>query len=198
MKKLLTMLVLTLCMAMAVQAQKQPAAKTDGIETRGLDEVVQEVNIGIGLAREDLKANGLEISTAEVTLKTIRSTDAGGGFKIFVKASKKWQLEKASSVKYSYAKMESLVAMDSTKGKEKLHEALRKAISASAAQWKRASSAIQGLEKNSFTIEISFGVTKSTSGGVEFEVWGVGLDLEGSKELTASHSISLTFKSETR
>jgi hypothetical protein len=76
-----------------------------------------------------------------------------------------------------------------------MHQSLRAAIATAAAQWKKMGTEIPGLKQDSFTVEVSFGLTKTTSGGVEFEVWGVGVDLEASKEFTATHSISLTFKS---
>lgn len=194
MKQLISMFALLLFATVPVQAQKGGGGKTSAIATMDLGDVVKEINTGLGLANADLQAKGLEISEAEVTLQTMRSTEGGGGFKIFVKGSKKWHLEKASSIKYSYAK-DSVMALSSEKATESLHQALRAAIATAAAQWKKMGTEIPGLKQESFTVEVSFGLTKTTSGGVEFEVWGVGVDLEASKEFSATHSISLTFKS---
>lgn len=194
MKALLTTLVMTCAIAAQTQAQKGSTEAAGKLETMALDSVVSEVNKALSLSSEDLRMNGLVISEAEVTLKTIRSTEGGGGFKLFVKASKKWGLEKASSITYSYERPETLMALTFDKGKADLHAALRKAIEEAATQWSRTTTEINGLDKDSFKVEISFGVTRSTSGGVEFEVWGVGVELDGAKERTASHSVTLTFK----
>jgi hypothetical protein len=194
MKKLISILALFLFATTPTMAQKSGSEKTSSIATMELGDVAKAITEGLGLANATLQAKGLEISEAEVTLQTVRSAEGGGGFKIFVKGSKKWHLEKTSSIKFAYAK-DSVMALSSEKGKESLHQALRAAITTAAEQWRKMGTEIPGLKQDSFTVEVSFGLTRTTSGGVEFEVWGVGVDLEASKEFTATHSVSLTFKS---
>lgn len=56
------------------------------------------------------------------------------------------------------------------------------------------SSSILGLEKDSFEIEVSFSITKTTGGGVEFEVYGVGFEGDAEWERKVGHTVVLEFK----
>ncbi|WP_116790286.1 trypco2 family protein [Flavobacterium psychrotrophum] len=165
-------------------------------ETLPLDQVITIINNSLDSASNQLKDVKLNITEAEVSLSTIYDKSGGGGFKIFVKAEKKWELEKTSTMTYSYKKVEQIEKIN--KSLESLDNSfknsLTKAIVQAAKQWKDSSNTVKGLNKDSFSVEISFAFTSSGGAGFEVEVWGIGLDASVNLENTAVHTISLTFK----
>ena len=78
--------------------------------------------------------------------------------------------------------------------KETFEEHLTKAIVTAAKQWSLSSGTILGLSKEKYNVEVSFMVKKSTGGGIEFEIWGIGADLSVDSENSAVHTVSLTFE----
>ena len=160
-------------------------------ETLPLDSIITTINNSLDKANENLKDKNLDIKSAKIALKTSYVKSGGGGFKLFVKASKKWELEKASTLIFVYEKPteKSLELFEITDFAEKLTNAIVEA----ATQWQNATKTINGLSKSTFSVELSFSVKKTTGGGIEFEIWGVGIDLGKDYEKTAVHEISLTF-----
>lgn len=51
------------------------------------------------------------------------------------------------------------------------------------------------LVKDDFQVEIAFSLRKNTSGGIDFEIFGVEVEGSGELESTVFHKIALTFKS---
>ena len=183
MKNLL--LAISLIFTSAVYGQENKA------ETLPLNSIITTINNSLDKANENLETKKLDIKTAEISLKTSYVKSGGGGFKLFVKASKKWELEKASTLTFVYEKPteKSLELVQVTDFAEKLTSAIVDA----ATQWQNATTTINGLSKSTFSVELSFLVKKVTEGGIEFEIWGAGIDLGGEYENTAVHEISLTF-----
>jgi hypothetical protein len=171
-------------------------AQQDKNETFPLEAMIAVVNNSLEKANERLSATSLDIKTAEITLKTSYDKSGGGGFKIFVKASKKWELEKANTMTFVYEKAEKIneKAVDFFDNKKVFEKNLTTAIVSAASQWQKTTATVKGLSKSKFSVEISFMVKDITDGGIEFEIWGVGLDIGGEYEKTAVHTVSLTFK----
>lgn len=188
MKKLLS--IISLVVAISSQAQAQV---NNGFKTYELDSMITKVNNSIKKASEKLGTD-LTIQSAEITLKTVYDKSFGGGFKLFVKANHSWELEKASTLTFYYTELQKNEKKSEEKIKEAFEDNLTNAIVCVAEQWKNTSVPINGLKKDNYSVEISFIVTKNSTAGIEFEIWGVGLDSEGTYETSAVHTISLAFK----
>ena len=159
-----------------------------------MDSIIKIINNSLDKANENLTAKDLDIESAKITLKTSYDQSGGGGFKLFAKASKKWELEKASTLTFLYEKptKKSLKPI----GDNDFAHKLTNAIVEAATEWQNATKTINGLSKSTFSVDLSFSVKKTTGTGIEFEIeiWGVGIDLNYDYEKTAVHEISLTFK----
>lgn len=164
--------------------------------TYPLEDMITTINNSLSNAKSNLKDSTIEIQKAEIALETSYDTSAGGEFKLFVKASKKWQLQKANTIKYVYEKS-SIANLKSDNKKNLFHsfeDNLTKAIVKAATQWLQTKRLVNGLDRSEFSVEISFMVKKITSAGVEFEIWGLGADIGGEYENSAVHTVTLTFK----
>ena len=60
-------------------------------------------------------------------------------------------------------------------------------------QYVNASQVIPGLKKNGFDIGVSFTAKETNSGGIDFEVFGLGFDGGADIVLTAQHSVKVSF-----
>ncbi|WKK76733.2 hypothetical protein QYS49_05480 [Marivirga salinae] len=161
-----------------------------------LDLMVTVINNSINEANSSLKDNPLNIKKAVITLKTSYNGSGGGGFSFFVKAEKKWQLEKAHTLTYTYEKPSEAKekSIDKMYDPIKLFEKkLAEAIFEAADQWNKVSATVEGLPKKEFTVELSFTFKKITSAGIEFEIFGIGGDGSIDYENSATHKIALTF-----
>lgn len=156
-----------------------------------LDVIIGIINNSFSISNESLERSNFIIKSAEVTLKTIYDRTGGGELKLFVKAGKKWELEKASTITYKYERGRTDTR---DKGVDDFQQNLSAIIINAANQVKGVQEKIRGLSKKSFTIELSFGITNTTSSGVTFDVWGIGVDSGIDFEKTVSHSVSLTFE----
>ena len=187
MKKYLTVFLLSCAFVSRGQENKNDAP---------LEAMIAVINNSLDKASDDLSSSNLKIKKAEITLKVSKDVNGGGGFKLFVKASKKWEKEKTSSVTFSYNKVDRLKqkGVEFLGNRKSFEKNLTNVIVNSAKQWKRTTSTIDGLIKDEFTVTISFSVTKFNEAGVEFEVWGIGVDAGVDWENTATHSVKLTFK----
>ncbi|WP_336702885.1 hypothetical protein [Chryseobacterium indologenes] len=164
--------------------------------TYPLKSMISIINNSLSRASADLEGRKIEIKNAEIALSTTYDAKGGGEFKLFVKATKKWQLEKATTVKFNYAKtsLANLKSGPKKNGIQSFENNLTKAIVKAATQWIDTKDVITGLEKNEFSVEISFMIKNITALGVEFEIWGVGADIGGEYENSAVHTVTLTFK----
>jgi len=172
--------------------KKLSASQEKESETLPLDSIITIINNSLDKANEKLKAKKLDIKSAEIALKTSYDQSVGGGFKLFAKASKKWELEKTSTLTFVYEKP----TEKSKKHIEDYHFALKltNAIVEATSQWQNANKTINGLSKSTFSVNLSFSVKETTAAGIEFEIWGVGIDVGSDYEKTAVHEILLTFK----
>lgn len=152
-----------------------------------LDSIVQLINRSLMEAQADLE--GTTLTAATITLQVVQAKEGGGGFKLFAKASGKWSKEYSSSITYSYKE----IPEPTEKSLVKFENNLTKSISSAALEFKNSTMAISGLKKDSFTIEIAFAVKKAGGGGIEFEIFGIGLDISGEGSNKASHKIKLVF-----
>ena len=142
-------------------------------ETYPLDLMIQVINNSLDKANKRLDSVHIQIQHAEITLQTLLDKSGGGGFKIFVKAEKKWELEKASTLTFTFEKIESRPEPNyKSLNKDIFEKNLIEAIVDAAHQWKNTTNIVNGLSKKNFNVEISFSVKKDTSIGVEFEIWG--------------------------
>ena len=73
-------------------------------------------------------------------------------------------------------------------------EQLTNAIIAAGQQWYSATKDIAGLSKKDYQVTVSFAITKASDGGIEFEIWGIGLSGKVDWEKAVAHTITLTFK----
>ncbi len=150
-----------------------------------LNKVIERINSSLKQAQNELE--GITLTEASVTLQTISAKSGGGGFKIFIKASKKWSKESSSSVTYSFGQPEK------TGEKALVKDQLATVIKNAAEQYKK-SIPIGTLVKNSFEVEISFALKKVTEAGIEFELFGVELEGGADFEKTVFHQIALKFE----
>ena len=152
-----------------------------------IDAVVKQINKSLSLAQGSL--NGITLQGGSVTLETIATQSGGGGFKIFVKASRKWQKEASSSVTYNFSKPGVSALEISADQPDQLAEIIKQTTE----QFKKTMT-IDGLVKESFEVEISLSIKKVTELGVEFELFDVGFDVGGDMEKRVFHKITLKFK----
>lgn len=171
-------------------------AQAEEKETIPLEAMITIINNSLDKANEQLSTTALDIRTAEITLKTSYDKSGGGGFKIFVKASKKWELEKANTMKFVYEKADKInkKSVEFFNNEKVFEQNLTDAIVSAANQWQKTTATVEGLSKSKYSVDISFMVKNITTAGIEFEIWGVGLDVGGDYEKTAVHTVSLTFK----
>jgi hypothetical protein len=189
--KTIFLIIATLFFSIEVYSQEvyklsNPSETTE--EESPLDEIVSIINKSLEKAQNNLK--GIQIESADLTLKTSYSKQGGGGFKLLLKASKKWEVENANSLTFRFEKVS-----PATENYEKFRKLdyLTNALIDAAKQWNNLKKTISGLKKKNFSVEVSFTVKKNTEGGIEFEIIGVGVNVEGSLENTAVHTIKLTF-----
>jgi hypothetical protein len=190
MKKTIVILCTLLCINGFSQNQT-----SDG--TYPLADFVSVVNKALFLANESISKSTAELVNAKVTLKTVYSKEGGGGFKLFISASKKWEKELSSSIVYEYVKPDKInlkMALISEAVKVQPEVVISKAIISAIQQWEATVLNINGLNKDAFTLNISFLVKQSGSAGIEVEVFGIGLEGGYNTENAISHSIELKFK----
>lgn len=168
------------------------AQDADQAELAPIEKIIEGVNTSLYNANYALNDSDVEIKTAKVSLKTAQSTTTGGGFKIFIKASKKVQWNNSSSITYSYTQPPGLA--NKKKPNKDFNEILTNVIVQTAKDWKKSNN-INGLEKSEFTVELSFGLEKNGEGGFEFELWSIAFEAGGKRAKTAVHTITLTFAS---
>lgn len=203
MKKITYLLIIFVLTSLSTFAQKKPTnppiIKTETFE---LNNVIAKVNESIIEATKRIddskqinteEQNSLKITDAEITFQTIYDISGGGEFKLFARASKKWELEKTTTMTFSYSTVKNLTS-EKNFIKETFEEHLTKAIVTAAKQWSLSSGTILGLSKEKYNVEVSFMVKKSSGGGIEFEIWGIGADLSVDSENSAVHTVSLTFE----
>ncbi len=173
--------ILLLSIALLTTAQEKSGSKDD-IE---LNDVIAQINKSLKEAQNELE--GITLKEASVNLETTSSKTGGGGFKIFVKASRKWSKETTSSVTFNFGP-------PSKTGEKALRkDLLAIAIKDAAIQYK-ASIPVGSLVRNSFEVEISFSLKKNTETGVEFELFGVELEGGADFEKTVFHKMNLKFE----
>ena len=186
MKKTLLLLLLSLQTLMAQE-------KKD--ETLPLNTIIAIINNSLDSASERLEAYPLNISTAEISLKTSYSKSVTGGFTFLVKASHGLTLDKATTMKFTYKKpTDNEKAIQKINNERFIQANLTDAIVDAAIQWQKADEVLGGLPKNKFSVELSLIVKKTTGAGFEFELWGVGAETGGDYSNNAVHTISLTFE----
>lgn len=194
MKKSTYLIIIFLLSSFSIFAQQE--ANFIKPEVFDLKSIITIVNKSITDASKKLKDNqtNLKIKEAEITVQTIYDLSGGGEFKLIAKASKKWELEKTTTLTFSYSTAENTIPKSASKIPVSFEKKLTDAIISAAKQWKESTGPIIGLEKDKFNVEVSFMVKKLTGGGVEFEVWGIGGDLSIDNENSAVHTVSLTFQ----
>jgi hypothetical protein len=153
-----------------------------------INEIVDLINKSLEKAQGSL--SDIKIQEAEISLKTSYTKNGGGGFKIFLKASKKWEVENANTFTFTFDKVSTPKEGLEKSGKQ---DYLTTALIDAAQQWKTLNNTISGLKKKNLSVEVSFTITKTSEGGIEFELIGVGVDVSGKLENSAVHTIKLTF-----
>ena len=158
-----------------------------------LNSMVYLINNSLSTSSSKLSDQNLHIEKATISLKTVYDKEGGGEFKFFLGASKSWELNKASTITFVFDNIATLKQKSIGLINEKEFEiSLTKAMISATKQWKEIST-ISGLSKRGFSIDISFSVHRTTGGGLSFEIWGVGVDIEGEYQNSAIHTISLYF-----
>ncbi|MBF6643917.1 hypothetical protein [Chryseobacterium indologenes] len=157
------------------------------------------INANTQLSKRGFPLKKVEIKSAEISLTTSYDASGGGEFKLLVKAGKRWELEKTNTMKFVFEKIEKSEksgqkSFPDLQNKIKFEKSLTNAIISAADQWQNSTQSITGLSKSEFSVEISFMVKETTSAGIEFEIWGIGVDSSADYENSAVHTIALTFK----
>lgn len=181
--------------AAAISSEKESDVDKVGTKDATLVSVIDLINKSLKIAEKDLASLKLTLSQAEITLVTSSERAAGGGIKIFAKASGKWSKEAASTVTYKFITPKSTAAekanmITSTK--------FANAILASAQSYKDAHE-VMGLVKDGFEHELSFTIKAEKNVGVELELFGLA-EIEAGADFnkTVSHTAKLTFKDLTK
>lgn len=186
MKRILFFL-LTLVMSLGVSHAQKQEDKVEAFELKG---IVSLINNSLEKASEELDGSMQpKLQSAEIALSTIYDKAGGGGFKIIAKASKKWQIEKSTTLTFSYEKSDQKEMVSPS-----FETHLKDAVVSASKQWAAASTGVTGLSKKEFSVALSFSLKKTGSAGVEFEIWGIGIDATVDVEKTAAHKVTLTFK----
>jgi len=189
--KKITLLIILLVTAFSINAQKKNPSVSKP-ETYDLKDIITTINNSIAKA-EDIIKDDITIQEAEITLQTVFNKAENAELKLLLKASKNWELEKTSTLTFSYAKKDSLQGnfIEQTPIEKSLTDAIVNATK----QWRESTDIIKGLVKDKFKIEVSFMAKEKTGGGIEFDVWNIGSFSAGREvERTAVHTIALTFK----
>ena len=157
------------------------------------------INANAQLSKRGFPLKKVEIKSAEISLTTSYDASGGGEFKLLVKAGKRWELEKTNTMKFVFEKIEKSEksgqkSFPDLQNKIKFEKSLTNAIISAVDQWQNSTQSITGLSKSEFSVEISFMVKETTSAGIEFEIWGIGVDSSADYENSAVHTIALTFK----
>lgn len=183
MKKLLITVICTCIFINFSTAQKD-------MKSPPLAKIAEIINASLIEAKPSIDKYNVLLTGAQVTLKTTFNKQAGGGFKIIAKGNYNISSEKINIITYSYK-----LPKDSciVKNIEDVCEELKSSIEKAAMEFGSNLTQVSGLEKESFSVEVSFAVSVNKGGGVEFEIFGIGLDLSGDIDKAAVHKIKLTF-----
>ena len=149
-----------------------------------LDAVIKSINNSLSIAQA--RFEGVTLNDGSITLQTTSTKAAGGGFKLFVRAEKRWSKGTSNSVTYKYKKP------DTKDVKTDVQDKLALIIISAAEQYKTSTS-ITGLEKDGFEVVLSLSITNISALGIEFEIFGVGFDANADFDKTVFHSITLSF-----
>lgn len=165
---------------------KEKNGRGDAPPELALDAVIQYINESLLIANDQLP-NEVTLVEGSITLQTTYNKEVGGGFKLFVRAARRWSKESSNSVTFNYKKPE--------KDEIKINrqDQLATVIVDAVNQYQK-SLAITGLDKNGFQIELSLSITNVTDLGLEFEIFGVGFEAGANFEKTVFHKIALSFK----
>ena len=164
------------------------AQKSKLKETVSLADALSAVEKSYKDAVENL-AGSIQLTEAEVTFSAAKTKTDDASLKILIfKVEKKRSREKETTVTYNFKKPE-------RKGTESLRpmDELASIIYASAKEFLTVTPPT-GLVGDSFEIEISFAITKTSNGGIEFTVFSSDAGASREWEKKATHTIKLTFK----
>jgi hypothetical protein len=171
-----------------LSAQKISSSSVKGNEvsvTSVLDQIKNSYDIALKKLKSENKS--IEIEEASLTFSLSESKTAGIGLQLWIiKIGRKRTTTKSSSVTFNLSK-------DEDKGTESVAplDKLALIIYNSAIEYhKLQKTGVLDLKADDFTVEVSFGVTKSSEGGAEIKIFSA----EGSKEKTYEHSFTLKFK----
>ncbi|MBO9682325.1 MAG: hypothetical protein J7502_06605 [Flavisolibacter sp.] len=157
-------------------------------QTVSLNDALSAVETSYNNAIENL-AGSIQLTEAAVTFSAAKTKTDDGSLKILIfKIGKKRSQEKETTVTYNFKKPEQ-------KGTESLRpmDDLASLIYSSAKEFLSATPP-KGLVGDSFEIEISFAITQTASGGLEFTVFSSDVGASREWEKKATHTINLTFK----
>jgi hypothetical protein len=186
MKKIL--LIICLMVSLPSFSQTEKSRK----DTFPLEQVIKVINNSLVKATDSI---GSKLKGAKITLATTYDKSGGGGLKFFVKAGKEWENTKTISMSFEFEKPKKTIQLvESINKSGDFEENLFNAIIDASNQWQNISNFVTGLDKKEFTVEISFIAKSKTTGGIEFEIWGIGVDGAATYEKTLGHTISLTFE----
>jgi len=168
-------------------------AQKTGIPSKSLalDTVISEINKSLVLAQNKLE--NFEILSAEISLQTSKEIKGGGKAKFFVKAGHTWESGNTVTMVYIFSppnQQEFIKANDRVKP---LSEKLAEAITEAAIEFNSSQNKIPGLAKEKFKISLNFTITDNSEGGIEFEVFGIGIDTGVSYNKERSHNVTLEF-----
>lgn len=168
------------------------------IQTLPLKQVVEIINTSLENTNTELEKDNHHISNATITLKTIYDKSAGGSFKLFIKASHNEDLSNASKFIFQYKKDRQGKTIDNSNtqytGSNLFENELTNAIKSAVNDWQETQISINGLSKNTFSVDLAFTVKTNTKGGIEFKVCGTDIGANAECGKTAMHTISLCFQ----
>lgn len=105
MKKIILILLAIVGFTSPTFSQKGSAPKDQSAE---LNDVIDRINAALSEVQKT--ADIPKLNSATVKLETTYDRSGGGGFKIFVKASRKWAKGSASSITYKYEAPQGITA----------------------------------------------------------------------------------------
>lgn len=155
-------------------------------QTIDLEPVITSINKSLSIAQRDLKNHGIVLFSGSVTLEVSKEKSVGGKLKLFVKAGAKWERGNSATITYNY---EYPIQLD----KQGIVEDKLADLIVAAGQTYKSSSSITGLQKASFETVLSVWISKSASGGIDFELFGLGAETSGDYNKKVFHKIKLKF-----
>jgi hypothetical protein len=188
MKKKVLLMVLTIVMGGALNAQEDNLEKYVTGSVERLISTIEESLINANSIIE-----GVELTSAKVSLKVVSAKKKGGGLKLFVKAKYDWEKSLASTMTFNFENI-GKKTIPKNKENEILEAPLTNLIVTAYDEYKKVKDKFNNVSKTGFETTLAFTVKKEGGVGLEIPILGIGADFGTNRENELVHTITLTFE----